>query len=293
MSYSADDEIVAIASATGGAARGILRLSGPRVARCLQLCFQADDALDQPRVPLDGHSPETVPRAIPGSLMLKDLGSRRLPCLLYYWATPHSYTRQPVAEFHTLGSPPLLDVALLAICASGARLANPGEFTMRAFLAGRLDMTQAEAVLGVIDAGGPQSLEVALAQLAGNLARPLHQLRERLLEVLAHLEAGLDFVEEDIQFIRPEVLVGQLTEAQTAVTDLLHRMDVRSYTPDSVQVVLMGAPNVGKSSLFNALAIEGEALTAATSGTTRDYLTASISLEGMDCQLVDTAGIED
>ena len=112
-----------------------------------------------------------------------------------------SYTRQPSIEIHTAGSPPILQAMLRTLCRHGARLAAPGEFTLRAFLAGRLDLTQAEAVLGVIESCDRHELDVAITQLAGGLGTPLMQLRDALLELLAHLEAGLDFVEEDIEFI--------------------------------------------------------------------------------------------
>src|SRR5207248_7990151 len=124
-----------------------------------------------------------------------------VPLVLYLWPTGRSYTRQPSAELHLPGSPPILEAALAAVCQAGARLARPGEFTLRAFLAGRLDLTQAEAVLGVIEAQCRHELDAALGQLAGGLARPLTALREQLLDLLAQLEAGLDFVDEDIEFI--------------------------------------------------------------------------------------------
>ena len=116
-----------------------------------------------------------------------------MPCDLYLWPGKRSYTGQPVAEIHTLGSPPLLEAVVRAVCAGGARPAEPGEFTLRAFLAGRIDLTQAEAVLGVIDATASAELDAALEQLAGGLAGPLRRLRDDLLELLAHLEAGLRF----------------------------------------------------------------------------------------------------
>src|SRR6185295_14632062 len=142
-----------------------------------------------------------------------DSKPRELPCDLFLWPSNRSYTREPIAELHTIGSAPLLKSLVSAACQSGARLARPGEFTLRAFLAGRLDLTQAEAVLGVIDARGRQQLDSALGQLAGGLARPLSALREQLLDLLAQLEAGLDFVDEDIEFITAAELNQQLAAA--------------------------------------------------------------------------------
>ncbi len=283
MAYDLDDTITAIASAPGGALRGILRVSGPNVLACVQKCFAAIESVCWDEV--------RVPTAISGTLTAAPpIG--RLPCDLYLWPTRRSYTGQPTAELHTIGSPPLLDAALHAVCAAGARLAEPGEFTMRAFLAGRLDLTQAEAVLGVIDAGNRAELDVALAQLAGGLASPLHKLREQLLDLLAHLEAGLDFVDEDIQFITGEQLDRQLRGAATQIENIAEQMQSRGETAGDVRVVLMGWPNVGKSSLLNALAGDNTALVSHIAGTTRDYLCKRAKLQGLNCILIDTAGIE-
>ncbi len=201
MLYPLDDTIVAIASAPGGAARGILRTTGPAVPGCLLGIFQPEEPVDWPAL-----GAATV---VPGSLTL-DANQARLPGELYVWPTSRSFTGQPVAEFHTLGSPPLLEAALRAVCSCGARLAEPGEFTLRAFLCGRLDLTQAEAVLGVIDAAGPGEFQAALSQLAGGLAVPLRRLRDLLLDLLAHLEAGFDFADEDLAFIAAGELRGKL-----------------------------------------------------------------------------------
>ena len=214
-----------------------------------------------------------------------------LPCELFLWPERRSYTGQPVAEIHTLGSPPLLAIALRTLCAAGARPAAAGEFTLRAFLAGRIDLTQAEAVLGVVDAAGRDELNVALRQLAGGLARPLHQLCEMLVELLAHLEAGLDFAEEDLSFITPEELEQRLRDAAAAIAGLVRQMASRGQSADAARVVLVGRANTGKSSLFNALSGDALALVSEQNGTTRDYLTAPLDLDGVPCELIDTAGL--
>ena len=176
-----------------------------------------------------------------------------VPCDLFLWPTDRSYTREPVAELHTIGSPPLLQAALAAVCRAGARLAEPGEFTLRAFLAGRIDLTQAEAVLGVIDAARRNELDAALAQLAGGLARPLHQLRDDLLQLLAELEAGLDFVEEDIRFISQQEVARTAASGSELLEDVAKQMTSRLHGESFPQVALVGPPNAGKSSLFNAM----------------------------------------
>ena len=279
MPYALDDTIAAIASPAGGGARGILRLTGPDVGLCLERVFRA----------LPDFSAVAAASAFPGVLVLPGPASP-LPCELFFWPTGRSYTGQPVAEIHTLGTRPLLEAALRVLCAAGARLAEPGEFTLRAFLAGRIDLTRAEAVLGVIDAADARELEVALGQLAGGLSAPLGQLRERLLDLLAHLEAGFDFADEDLPFIRHDEIGSQLAAAAETVNRLAEQMTGRRETSHLVRVVLVGWPNTGKSSLFNALAGRTAALVSEHAGTTRDYVTAELQSGGHTCLLVDTAG---
>jgi len=282
--YHPDDTIAAIASAPGGAARGIVRLSGPSTVGCLQPLFTADEqSLDLRDV--------RAPRAVSGWLRLGGFAST-LPCDIYLWPGPQSYTRQLAAEIHTFGSPPLLAAALRELCEQGARLAQPGEFTLRAFLAGRLDLTQAEAVLGVIDASDRRELDAALSQLAGGLGGELRALRDRLLDLLARLEAGLDFVEEDIEFISAAELQRELDEAQAVVAGLVANIADRGETAEWIRVVLTGWPNVGKSSLFNALAGKDRAIVSPQPGATRDYLGARLQIGGLACELIDTAGVE-
>lgn len=275
-----EETIVALASPPGGAARAIVRVSGPDALVSAAKCFLGDhqQALDCRR-----------PTALPGNIVIAGVAAT-LPGVLYVWPSTRSYTRQPTVEFHTIGSPPLAEALVAELCRHGARPAGPGEFTLRAFLAGRLDLTQAEAVLGVIDARGGQELRTALDQLAGGLARPLSQLRNMLLDVLAHLEAGLDFVEEDVEFISREHLDRQLAAAEDEVRQLLSCMRTRGETATALRAVLIGAPNAGKSSLYNALTGE-HALVSAAAGTTRDYLCSRLDLDGAICELIDTAGM--
>jgi len=276
------DTIVAVASAPGGALRGIVRVSGPSCLQNAKQWFQPQDGAD---ITATGY-----PQTVSGTATINDRGDA-LPGELYVWPTDRSYTRQPTVEFHTLGSPPLLELLVQTICRRGARPAEPGEFTLRAFLAGRIDLTQAEAVLGVIDAGSQTELDVALRQLAGGLAGPLSRIRDQLLDALAHLEAGLDFVEEDIEFISRETLRRQLLESHQQVAELAGRMSARSATAAEYRVVLCGRPNAGKSSLLNALARSHRAIVSEVAGTTRDYVTAAIFCGGLPCLFIDTAGM--
>ena len=280
MSFPIDDVITAVASAAGPAAQGIVRVSGPATLTVLSRCFpDAAEAL----------ASSTSAQVLEGNLPLESEVTS-LPCQIYFWPNERSYTQQPSAEIHHVGSPPLLEATVERLCQQGARLAQPGEFTMRAFLAGRLDLTQVEAVLGVIDAVNQRELDIALTQLAGGLATPLQTLRDQLLTLLAHLEAGLDFVEEDIQFIEPQALQDQLVDIDQKLEHTLQQIHGRSERESQIRIVLRGAPNVGKSSLLNALAGESAALVSATEGTTRDYVSHRIQINSLECLLIDTAG---
>ena len=186
--------------------------------------------------------------------------------------------------------------ALSQICQSGARLANPGEFTLRAFLSGRIDMTQAEAVLAVIDSNGTDEMNVALKQLAGGLAGPLGDIRGQLIGILAELEAGLDFVEEDIEFISQDQLKTQLATALTSLQKIKQQITNRDSAVETIKVVLYGMPNSGKSSLFNSLTKSDQAIVTDLAGTTTDFVSATLGLNIesgiLNVELIDTAGFE-
>ena len=271
--------IVALASAPSGGPRGIVRASGEEVAACFSPW-------------LDGDSWQQAqhPSAYQVAFRLDD--HRRLPGHLCYWPTPRSYTRQPSIEFHTLGSPPLLQRILRQLCQSGARLAEPGEFTLRAFLAGRMDLVQAEAVLGVIDADNRTELDLALTQLAGGLTGPLEKLRQDLLELLADIEAGLDFVEDDIEFVSEDAVARHLSDAIDTIDALLEKMKNRGNLSPVPRVALWGMPNAGKSCLFNALCGRNASIVTPLAGTTRDVVVRRIQLDGVDAEIQDTAGKE-
>ena len=192
-----------------------------------------------------------------------------------------------------MGALPLLTQVLAGCLNRGARHARPGEFTLRAFLSGRIDLTRAEAVLGVIDARNSAQLDAALRQLAGGLSRPIHDLRDRLLDLVAHLEANLDFADEsDVDPLGRAALADELqssAETLSALTDRLTRRDRPAGNP---RVVVSGPPNAGKSRLFNALLGHDRAIVSPRAGTTRDYLTAACDVGGMIVELIDTAGID-
>ncbi len=317
--YSVDDTIVAIASAAGGAARGLVRLSGPKAASVAASLLDPRAMPNQLPVAVANRSaagatvadfstvPPSVanasradlsaaglvgagPRVWPVTLQLPEFYSP-LPADWFYWPPGRSYTGQEVVELHTIGSPPLLEALIRALCGAGARLARPGEFTLRAFLSGRIDLTQAEAVLGVIDAANRRQWEAAVRQLAGGLSRPLAELRADLLDLLADIEAGLDFAEEDIRFVTRDEIERRLSAAIEAAEGVARQLAGRRLDSDRLRAVLVGPPNAGKSSLFNALVQRPAALVAEVAGTTRDYLTAPLDCDGITWELIDTPGV--
>lgn len=282
MNLQFDDTIVALASAPGSGAAGIIRISGVDIQPCLLACFESASEWQS--------SLNSVRH--PGLLQLKD-SSLNLPGSLYYWPTKRSFTGQPLAEFHTVSAPPLLESAIENLAEHGARMARPGEFTLRAFLAGRVDLVQAEAVLGVIDAYDHEELDLALSQLAGGVSTRIGQARMNLLELLSELEAGLDFVEEDIEFIDRDTLVSRLQVIRTFCEQLYADSSDRMESTGSLAVVLAGLPNAGKSTLYNALVGDTQAaLVSEVEGTTRDYLVTSLEWDGQSIHLIDTAGME-
>jgi tRNA modification GTPase len=271
------DTIVALSSAAGPGGRAIVRMSGPDALRFATAAFTATE-------PVRPHER----RCYAGAIHLPGIAAT-LPGDLHVWPAPHTYTGQQLVELHTLSSPPLVDLLVARLLDAGARAAGPGEFTLRAFLSGKLDLTQAEAVLGVIEAGNRSALRQALAQLAGGITGPLQELRGELLDLLADVEAGLDFTEEDITFVGQEDLLMRLSKGLALITLLGKQLEQRSLAGGAFRVVLAGPPNVGKSSLFNALA-GASALVSPEPGTTRDYLVRRLDLGGVPVDLVDTAG---
>ncbi|HEY2909391.1 MAG TPA: GTPase [Gemmataceae bacterium] len=274
-----EETIVALSSAPGPGQRAIVRISGPQARHIV-------DAVFSPAEP-------PVPRHLaPGSIRLTGVHSI-LPADLYFFRGPHSYTGQDLAELHTIGSTPLVERLVADLLNAGARPAKPGEFTLRAFLAGKLDLPQAEAVHAVIAAGSDADLHDALKQLAGGATQPLHALRDDLLNLLADTEAALDFADEEIEFVGKSETLSRLTAALARLANLKRQFESRTISGRPIRVALVGEPNAGKSSLFNALAGGAAALVSAEAGTTRDYLTHRLDLNGVAVELVDTAGWAD
>jgi tRNA modification GTPase len=276
-----EDTIVALSSAPGPGLRAIVRLTGSQALRIARTVFHAD-----------GDIAPDKRRRYDGALRLPGLHSQ-LPADLYVAPAPRTYTGQELVEIHTISSPPLVELLIATLMTAGARAAQAGEFTLRAFLAGKLDLPRAEAVLGVIEATDRDQLRDSLAQLAGGVTRPLDGLRDDLLNLLADVEAGLDFVDEDISFVGRDDLLVRLAKGLAQLTLVRKQLEGRGRSDRPFRAVLVGRVNAGKSSLYNALAGAGPdagAIVSPNPGTTRDYLVHRLDLDGVPVELVDTAG---
>ncbi len=277
MTEPAADTIAAIASALGAAGIGVVRISGPAVPAI------ARQLLGQPPQPRHAHF--TAFRDGTGALI--DRG------LLLHFPAPASYTGEHVLELQGHGSAVLLDALLRRVCALGARLARPGEFTERAFLNGKLDLAQAEAVADLIAARSQAGARAALQSMEGVFSRQVEALLQRLIAVRVHIEAAIDFPEEEIDFLADPAIGGQLNALRADLTALLREAQRGVRLNDGLRVVIIGRPNAGKSSLLNALAGSDRAIVNAAAGTTRDVLREQLTLDGIALELADTAGLRD
>lgn len=278
-----DDTIVAVSSAAGSAARGIVRVSGPSARSIASNMFEADDAAGSAGASASGAS-----ECAEGFVRV---GRYRLPGFALVFRAPRSYTGQDIVELHFLGAPVLLGWVVEACIAAGARRAEPGEFTLRAVLAGRMDLSQAHGVAGMIAARSDMQLRAAERLLHGELSRVAGAARERLADLLSLVEGALDFAEEPIEFITPGQLRDGLMEMRKALA-ATSAAGVRAERWEQLpRVVLAGRPNAGKSSLLNRLTGLDRAICAPVAGTTRDVLSAPLQLGEMECLLIDVAGV--
>ena len=279
MKFDLQQTIVAVGSGLAPGRRAIVRLSGQQTRHILERLLGQDVQASEAT-------------SLQGAAEL-GWGERRIELTILYWPDERSYTGEPCAELHVLGSLPIVESLVEQLISLGAVPAERGEFTLRSFLAGKLDLAQAEAVLGVIESETADDLTTALQQLGGNLSKPVRRLRDSLLELTAHLEAGLDFVEEDIEFISATELTAGLQRIAEELTSIAQQLRSRGARARDAAIVLVGLPNSGKSSLLNALVGSERAIVSPQAGTTRDAVTARIVLEGLSAEITDTAGVEE
>lgn len=285
--FSLDDTIAAIATPPGEGGIGIVKISGPEAQAILQALFVPGRPGARPRGTPSGQPwPPRVLRY--GVIRDPSTGRAVDEVLACFMPAPHTYTCQDVAEIHCHGGMVAVRTVLSLVLAQGARLAEPGEMTLRAFLNGRVDLAQAEAVLGIVRASTQASLEVAMEQLAGGLSGEVRRIREPLLLALAHLEASLDFPEDEIP---PCDVPASLGEALTGLRQLLEEADRGILYREGIRTAIVGRPNVGKSSLLNALLRVQRAIVTPIPGTTRDTLEETLNVRGVPLVLVDTAGL--
>lgn len=280
-----EDTICAIATPTGEGGIGIVRISGPQALEVASHIVRLRSK--QSLRTVASHKLHLADILFPLTEEVVDEG------LVVYMKGPRSFTAEDVVEIHCHGSGFILQRVCEACIAAGARLAQAGEFTKRAFLNGRLDLSQAEAVLDTIRAKSELGLKLAQRQLRGELAQQVRRLRTGLVGLLAQLEAGIDFSEEDIAFVGRDEMIVSLQETLDHVRRMLATAETGRVLRDGIRVVIVGEPNVGKSSLLNSLLRENRAIVTAIPGTTRDIIEESVVWHGMRVTLVDTAGLRD
>jgi len=276
------DTIAAVATPLGIGGISVVRMSGPAAPCIAQRVFVRPNGV--PLTYLESH------RVYYG-FVVDGHGERVDEALLCLMRQPRSYTREDVVEISCHGGVMTTQRVLEAVLAQGARVAEPGEFTKRAFLNGRLDLTQAEAVIDVINARTLASHRAALQQLDGALSRHLHALREQLLQVSVYLEAGIDFPEEDLELVPTGELADRLTTIATQLTRLLGTFTRGQAVREGLATAIIGRPNVGKSSVLNALLGRDRAIVSPHPGTTRDTIEDALDIEGVLLRIIDTAGI--
>lgn len=272
------DTIAAIATAPGRGGVGIIRISGQKA---LSIGEKISQHILTPRYAHYGNFID------PDNHTIIDQG------ISLFFPNPHSFTGEDVVELHGHGGPIVLDQLLHIIVRYGARLANPGEFSERAYLNDKMDLTQAEAIADLIDANSEQAMRNALNSLQGAFSKKIHDLVEQLTQLRIYVEAAIDFPEEEIDFLQDEHINSQLETIQQQLKKVFIQARQGVLVREGMKVVIAGKPNAGKSSLLNALAGREAAIVTDIAGTTRDVLREHIHIDGMPLHIIDTAGLHD
>jgi tRNA modification GTPase len=298
-----DDTIVAIATPPGRGGIGIVRLAGPRAHEIAVPMLRLKHNLEPGRAVFGelieaggmGVSSFQFPVSSAGNTenwKLETGNSTRIDeVVVTYFAKPHSYTTDDIIEIAAHGSPVVLRHIVEMCITAGARLAEPGEFTMRAFLNGRIDLTQAEAVRDLIDSQTLYQAKVAAQQLKGALSQRLQPVKKKLVELIAVLEAGIDFAEDDVSVLPGHAILERISAVREPLEELAASFAYGKIVHEGLTLAIVGRPNVGKSSLFNRLVERERAIVTATPGTTRDPVSETVAIGGIPIRLVDTAGI--
>lgn len=275
-----DDTIVALATPNGVGAIGVIRLSGPQAITIANSVFKGKDLTKQASHTIHfGH-------VVDGDVLLDEV-------LMSLFVAPRSYTRENVVEISCHGSNYILESIIRLLIKQGARAAKPGEFTLRAFLNGQLDLSQAEAVADLIAANSKASQQVALQQLRGGFSNQLTSLREQLVQFASLVELELDFSEEDIEFANRVQLKQLVVDTMKVIGGLIRSFELGNAIKQGVNTVIAGRPNAGKSTLLNALLNEERAIVSHIAGTTRDTIEEVLNINGINFRLIDTAGIRE
>lgn len=277
------DTIVAIATPAGQSGIGIVRVSGPLCQQIAELVFRPSRASH----PLLSH------RFYHGDVLDPSSGRVIDEALVVLMRAPRTYTRQDCLEIQAHGGRLVLQEILRIVLGNGARLADPGEFTLRAFLNGRIDLTQAEAVVELIQARSSASFELAQRQLSGGLSRALRVIREELLEILSQVEVAIDFPEEGIPEPEEEALLGEISRIEVSVGGLVESYAKGRLCKEGASIILLGQPNAGKSSLLNAMVGFERAIVTEIPGTTRDLVEETMEWQGLPIRAIDTVGLRD
>ncbi|OFV98799.1 MAG: tRNA uridine-5-carboxymethylaminomethyl(34) synthesis GTPase MnmE [Acidobacteria bacterium RIFCSPLOWO2_02_FULL_61_28] len=300
-----DDTIVAISTPAGRGGIGVVRLSGPDALLIARQVLRSPGTAER-RTESSKSTSEAAPTASgsdgkrPLDLQSWRVRFAELPdeqgqvmdrALVTYFQKPHSYTGEDVVEISCHGSPVVLEFLVGRCLWAGARLAEPGEFTLRAFLNGRMDLTQAEAVRDLIEAQTLYQAKVAAQQMEGAVAHRIAPLKQQLVDLIALLEADIDFAEDDVAVLPTQDIAARLAPVEEGLAQLADSFRTGKIIQQGLTLAILGRPNVGKSSLFNCLLEQDRAIVTATPGTTRDLVSETVELAGVPLRFVDTAGI--